>query len=71
VRTEQRYRHVSGLEVDITTDPSPQNRKAFERVVGRFPDFCIVTESIRGNFPIKVRVHHPWDVFKHVLPVRS
>jgi organic hydroperoxide reductase OsmC/OhrA len=71
VRTEERYRRVSGLEVDITADLAEQDRGAFERVVGRFPDFCIVTESIRGNFPIKVRVHHPWGVFEHVLPVRS
>ena len=71
VRTEESYRRVSGLEVDITTDLSEADRKGFERVVGKFPDFCIVTESVRGNFPITVRVHHPWGVFEHVLPVRG
>ena len=71
LRTPERYRRVSGLDLDIRVVVAEADRRAFERVLPRFPDFCIVTESIRGGFPITLRVHHPWGVWEHVLPARE
>lgn len=64
-RVEKRLRRVSGLEVDITVDVDEGARSALERCLGHFSEFCIVTESIRGAFPITIRVHHPWG--EHVV----
>jgi len=70
MRTPARLRRVSGLDIDIRVVLAEADRKAFERVLPRFPEFCIVTESIRGGFPITIRVHHPWGEWEHVLPAR-
>lgn len=70
LRTPERFRRVSGLEVDIHLEVAEADRAAFERVLTRFAEFCIVTESIRGGFPITVRVHNPWGTYEHVLPPR-
>jgi organic hydroperoxide reductase OsmC/OhrA len=59
-RVEGRLRRVSGLEIDIDVQVAEGHRRALERCLGRFTEYCIVTESIRGNFPITVRVRHPW-----------
>jgi uncharacterized OsmC-like protein len=64
-RVERRLRRVSGLEIDIHVDVDDGARSAFERCLRHFAEFCIVTESIRGAFPITIRVHHPWG--EHVV----
>ena len=64
-RVEKRLRRVSAMEIDITVDVDEGARSALERCLGHFPEFCIVTESIRGAFPITIRVHHPWG--QHVV----
>ncbi len=70
-RVEKRLRRVSGLEIDITVRVAEEHQKAFERCLGHFTEFCIVTESIRGNFPISITVHHPWGEFEKELPVAN
>jgi hypothetical protein len=71
VRTPERARRVSGLEIDIHVPVGEADRAAFERVLGRFAEYCIVTESIRGGFPISMRVHHPWGTYSRELPARE
>ena len=61
-RVERRLRRVESLEMDIHLQVDEGDRKAMERCLRHFHEFCIVTESIRGSFPITVRVHHPWGV---------
>jgi uncharacterized OsmC-like protein len=68
-RVEKRLRRISGLEIDITVDVDEGARSALERCLGHFSEFCIVTESIRGNFPITIRVHHPWG--EHVVELQT
>ena len=70
-RVERRLRRVSGLEIDIDVTVAEEHRVAFERCLSHFTEFCIVTESIRGAFPITIRVRHPWGEFERVLPSRE
>ena len=46
-----------------------EHQRAFERCLGHFTEFCIVTESSHGAFPITIRVHHPWSELGRELPV--
>jgi uncharacterized OsmC-like protein len=62
MRVEKRLRRVESMEIDIHIDVSEDDRKAFERCLRHFSEFCIVTESIKGSFPLTIRVHHPWGV---------
>lgn len=71
MRIEKRLRRVSGIEIEISVKVAEEHRKAFERCLGHFTEFCIVTESIRGAFPITIRVHHPWGEFVRELPSRD
>lgn len=64
-RVERRLRRVESMEIDIHIEVEDAHRGAFDRCLRHFADFCIVTESIRGSFPIAIRVHHPWGV--HVV----
>lgn len=69
MRVERRLRRVSGIEIDIDVRVAEEHRTAFERCLSHFTEFCIVTESIQGNFPITIRVHHPWGRFTRELAV--
>ncbi|NIP36145.1 MAG: hypothetical protein GWN18_14465, partial [Thermoplasmata archaeon] len=46
-RIEKRLRRIESLEIDIDVRVAEEHRVAFERCLGHFPEFCIVTESIR------------------------
>ncbi len=70
-RIEKRLRRIESMDIDITVEVAEENRKAFERCLSHFPEFCIVTESIRGAFPITLRVHHPWGDFERVVPAEG
>jgi organic hydroperoxide reductase OsmC/OhrA len=70
-RIERRLRRIESLEIDIDVEVDGEHRRAFERCLGHFTEFCIVTESIQGTFPITIRVHHPWGEFERVLPPRQ
>jgi uncharacterized OsmC-like protein len=65
--TEEKFRRVKGMEIDIRIEVTEKERKRLERALERFTDFCIISESIRGSFPITVRVHHPWGVHYSVM----
>jgi organic hydroperoxide reductase OsmC/OhrA len=65
--TDEHYRRIEAMEIDIRIEVEERHRKRLERALDRFTTFCIVSESIRGSFPITVRVHHPWGVHESVL----
>ena len=65
--TDEKFRRIKALEIDIRIEVTEKERKRLERALERFTDFCIISESIRGSFPINVRVHHPWGVHYSVM----
>jgi uncharacterized OsmC-like protein len=65
--TEEQFRRVKSIEIDIRIEVDEKERKRLMRALDRFNDFCIITESIKGSFPINVRVHHPWGVHEMLI----
>ena len=64
--TEDMFRRVASLDIDIQIVVAEKERKRLMRALERYTDLCIITESVRGSFPITVRVHHPWGVHETV-----
>ncbi len=60
--TEDMYRRIASLEVDIHIRVADRHRRRLERGLERYTPLCIISESVRGSFPVSVRVHHPWGV---------
>jgi uncharacterized OsmC-like protein len=60
--TEEMFRRIDRLDIDIHIVVSEKEMKRLMRALERFTDLCIVTKSIRGSFPINVRVRHPWGM---------
>ena len=65
--TDEHYRRIKCLDIDIRIEVAEKEHKRLERALSRFNDFCIITESIRGSFPVRVQVEHPWGTHKVVL----
>jgi uncharacterized OsmC-like protein len=65
--TEEMFRRVASMEVDVRIVVAEKERKRLTRALERFTDLCIITESIKGSFPVTVRVHHPWGVHETVI----
>ncbi len=64
--TEDMFRRVESLDIDVHIVVTDKERKRLMRALERYTDLCIITESVRGSFPITVRVHHPWGVHETV-----
>jgi uncharacterized OsmC-like protein len=64
--TDDMFRRIASLEIDVRIVVAENVRKRLERALERFTHLCIITESVRGAFPITVRVHHPWGVHESV-----
>jgi uncharacterized OsmC-like protein len=64
--TEDMFRRVASLDIDVHIVVTEKERKRLMRALERYTDLCIITESVRGSFPITVRVHHPWGVHETV-----
>jgi uncharacterized OsmC-like protein len=60
--TEEMYRRIERLDIDIHIVVTEKEMKRLMRALERFTDLCIVTASIKGSFPINVRVRHPWGM---------
>jgi len=65
--TEEQYRRIKCLDIDIRIEVTERERKRLERALTRFTDFCIISSSIQGSFPMRVQVEHPWGTHKVVL----
>ncbi len=64
--TEDMFRRLASLDIDVHIVVTEKERKRLMRALERYTDLCIITESVRGTFPITVRVHHPWGVHETV-----
>lgn len=64
--TEDMFRRIASLEIDVRIVVTEKERKRLERALERYTQLCIITESLRGAFPVTVRVHHPWGVHESV-----
>ena len=60
--TEDMFRRIDRLDIDIHIVVTEKEMKRLMRALERFTRLCIITESIKGSFPIDVRVHHPWGM---------
>ena len=60
--TEEMFRRIERLDIDIHIVVTEKEMKRLMRALERFTELCIITESIKGSFPINVRVRHPWGM---------
>jgi uncharacterized OsmC-like protein len=60
--TEDMFRRIAKLDIDIEIVVTEKEMKRLMRALERFTKLCIITESIKGSFPINVRVRHPWGM---------
>ena len=65
--TEEQFRRVKSMEIDIRIEVAKKEQKRLMRALERFNHFCIITESIKGSFPITIRVHHQWGVHELLI----
>lgn len=56
VRNERNRLRVGRIAVDLHLGAPAAAMSSLERVLAQFQDFCTVTESVRGAFPVEVRV---------------
>jgi uncharacterized OsmC-like protein len=59
VRNENKRLRMGGLDVTITIDTAAEDAAKFERCLGMFEDFCVVTATVRQGVPVKVTVVDP------------
>ena len=60
--TDEMFRRIERLDIDIRVVVAEKHMKRLMRTLERFTKLCIITESIKGSFPINVRVRHPWGM---------
>jgi uncharacterized OsmC-like protein len=65
--TDELFRRIASMEVDVEIVVTEKERKRLLRALERFSKLCIITESLRGSFPVTVRVRHPWGVHETVI----
>jgi uncharacterized OsmC-like protein len=56
-RNEKGRLRVGGVAVDIRLGVSADSLQHLDRALDQFEDFCVVTQSVRGGFPVEVTVH--------------
>ncbi len=57
VRNEQGRLRIGGFEVAIEVSGEFDSQGRFDRCLGMFEDFCVVTASVRQGIPVQVTVH--------------
>jgi uncharacterized OsmC-like protein len=55
-RNEDKRLRVGNMEVLIQIDSPADCLEHLDRVLDQFEDFCVVTQSVRSGFPVKVTV---------------
>jgi uncharacterized OsmC-like protein len=55
-RNEAKRLRVGRIEVDLHLGKPAAELQMLERILAQFEDFCTVTQSVRGAFPVDVRV---------------
>jgi len=56
-RNEQNRLRVQRIEVRLTLGASAASLQHLDKVLGQFEEFCTVTQSVRGAFPVEVQVY--------------
>jgi uncharacterized OsmC-like protein len=56
VRNERGRLRIGALDVSIRPEVAPDDRDRMGRCLDIFEDFCIVTQSVRDGFDVKVNV---------------
>lgn len=55
-RNEQRRLRIGAVRVELAPEINPEQRQAFEKCLGLFEDFCVVTQSVRSGIDVQVSV---------------
>jgi hypothetical protein len=55
-RNADKRLRVGGVDVVIQVDSPAESMEHLDRVLDQFEDFCVVTQSVRGGFPVAVTV---------------
>jgi hypothetical protein len=55
-RDENKRLRVAGMAVEVRLGATAERLEHLDRVLGQFEDFCVVTQSVRGGFPVEVSV---------------
>jgi len=55
-RDENKRLRVAGMAVEVRLGATADRLEHLDRVLGQFEDFCVVTQSVRGGFPVEVSV---------------
>lgn len=56
-RNEQGRLRIAGFDVAIEVNGNFDSQGRFDRCLGMFEDFCVVTASVRQGIPVKVTVY--------------
>ena len=56
MRNEQGRLRIAGFDVAIEVSGEFESQGRFERCLGMFEDFCVVTASVRQGIPVQVSV---------------
>lgn len=55
-RNAEKRLRIAGIEVDLHLGVAAAGLNMLERILAQFEDFCVVTQSVRQSFPVRVRV---------------
>lgn len=56
IRNEKGRLRVGGVKIDIHLGVEAGTLQHLDRVLDQFEDFCVVTQSVRGGFPVDISV---------------
>ncbi len=55
-RNEQKRLRIGHIAVDLHLGVPAAKVNMLDRILARFEDFCVITQSVRAAFPVDVRV---------------
>jgi uncharacterized OsmC-like protein len=64
-RNEAKRLRVGRIEVDLHLGKPAADLQMLDRILAQFEDFCTVTQSVRGAFPVDVRVFDSTGALLH------
>jgi len=56
-RNEQNRLRVQSIKVRLTLGATAASLQHLDKALEQFEEFCIVTQSVRGGFPVEVQVY--------------
>lgn len=55
-RNEERRLRIGAVRVELAPEVGAAEREAFDKCLGAFEDFCVVTQSVRAGIDVQVSV---------------